>query len=654
MLQAGSREFRGPNANCSRETASSEVATNAGTETDLARRGGIGRGLVLTPMRSGAGSGRRGGLWLALAFVLLLRVPFLNQAVQGDDSIYLTEAAHALVDPLHPNNVKYVFMGDDVDLRGHSHPPGNAWPLAGLLAAFGEVKEIPFHAAYIGFSLIAAWAMWSLAVRFSPHPLWATLLFLAVPAFVVNGGSLEADLPFLAFWMAAVALFCAGRPTLSALAMAGAAMMAYQAVFLIPILAVWLWVSQPPGERARHAWPLLAPLATLVTWQVFIRVSTGAMPASTLMGYFQTYGFQAIQRKLDSALMLAIHSWFIVFASLVPATALLAWRRRHNPETLFLLSWIGLFFAGAVVVFFAGSARYLLPMAAPVALLASWLQPKWLATGFALQLALSLGLAVVNYQHWDACRRFAESLRPLAQDQLSKAHRIWVDDALGLRHYMEVQGALPLRKTQRLRPGDLIVSSELDHAVEVTAPLSVIARAEIRPALPLRLIGLESESGYSTTRGFWPFGVSNGLIDRLTAAQVMERHPTLEYLTFSTPGATEQGVTEQIVSGIDPHDRWMFKSAVVVLKNPVAPARLRLKFYISEQTPARHITLSLDGREVAAQTFPGPGSHTLESALPLRGAGESAAVQVDVDRTFSARGDKRELGVVLIGVGFVR
>ena len=72
---------------------------------------------------------------------------------------------------------------------------------------FGDVKEIPFHAAYIVFSLIAVWAMWSLACRFSERPLWATLLFIAVPAFVVNGGSLEADLPFLAFWMASIALF---------------------------------------------------------------------------------------------------------------------------------------------------------------------------------------------------------------------------------------------------------------------------------------------------------------------------------------------------------------------------------------------------------------------------------------------------------------
>ena len=81
-------------------------------------------------------------LLLALALVFLIRVPFLNQAIQGDDHIYLTEAEHALIDPLHPSDVKYVFLGDEVDLRGHSHPPGNAWPLAALILLAGDVKEI--------------------------------------------------------------------------------------------------------------------------------------------------------------------------------------------------------------------------------------------------------------------------------------------------------------------------------------------------------------------------------------------------------------------------------------------------------------------------------------------------------------------------------
>ena len=51
-------------------------------------------------------------LLLCLGLVLLIRLPFLNQAIQGDDHIYLTEAQHALIDPLHPSDVKYVFLGE--------------------------------------------------------------------------------------------------------------------------------------------------------------------------------------------------------------------------------------------------------------------------------------------------------------------------------------------------------------------------------------------------------------------------------------------------------------------------------------------------------------------------------------------------------------
>src|SRR5579871_5248203 len=105
-------------------------------------------------------------LALVLAVVLFIRLPFLNQAIQGDDVYYLAQAEHAQIDALHPNHVPYVFLGDRVDLRGLPHPPFNAWFLGLLLAAAGDIHEVPFHAAYILFSLIAALAMWSLARRF--------------------------------------------------------------------------------------------------------------------------------------------------------------------------------------------------------------------------------------------------------------------------------------------------------------------------------------------------------------------------------------------------------------------------------------------------------------------------------------------------------
>jgi hypothetical protein len=102
---------------------------------------------------------RSRGLILLLAAVVLMRLPFLNQAIQGDDVYYLAAAEHAQIDPLHPNDVRYVFQGDRVDLRGHPHGPLNPWALGALLAVFGDVREVPFHAAYIVFSLIAAAAM---------------------------------------------------------------------------------------------------------------------------------------------------------------------------------------------------------------------------------------------------------------------------------------------------------------------------------------------------------------------------------------------------------------------------------------------------------------------------------------------------------------
>lgn len=579
-----------------------------------------------------------GALPLILLAALAIRLPFLNQAVQGDDDTYLTEASHALIDPLHPSNVKYIFEGGEVDLRGHTHPPGNAWPLAGLIAAFGGVREIPFHAAYLVFSLIAAGAMWSLARRFSPQPVWATLLFLATPALVVSGNSLEADLPFLAFWMVSIAAFTAGgsRNTILAVAaMAMAAMMAYQAIFLIPILAVYVWLFR---RRDRLAWmAIFTPAIVIAAWQLFTRLTTGAMPAAVLAGYLTL--LETLQAKAQNAVMLAIHTCFLVFPALLPPALALAWRKRREPETRFLLCWIAIFFVCAVALFFAGAARYLLPMAAPVALLASRLQARWLAPALALQLALGLGLAAANGQHMDGYRQFAASMRGP-----TSGHRVWVNGEWGLRTYFEAQGALPLTRSQPLRPGDVVITSELTKAVDVTAPVTSIGRLEIRPSIPLRLIGVESNSGYSTLRGFWPFGVSTGVVDRMRADVAGERHATLEYLAL--PAASEQ-----IVGGIWP-DGWMGRSGVVLLKSPASAMPLKATFFISEKAAARQVWLLLDGREVASATYDSPGLHTLSTAAAVQPAGATATVEIRIDRTFTAPPDTRELGLVLTGVGF--
>src|SRR3954454_14204935 len=107
--------------------------------------------------------GRRWSLLLIVGIVLLIRLPFLNQAVQGDDPKFIWIAEHALIDPLHPNHTQYIFQGESVDMRGHPHPPGNSYVLAGLIALFGDVREVPFHFVYCVFTVIAVVAMYFLA-----------------------------------------------------------------------------------------------------------------------------------------------------------------------------------------------------------------------------------------------------------------------------------------------------------------------------------------------------------------------------------------------------------------------------------------------------------------------------------------------------------
>jgi hypothetical protein len=625
--------------------------------------------------------------WLIVVlFVLALRLPFLHQAIQGDDPYYLYGAEHAQIDPLHPHSTRYLFQGDLVDMRGLPHPPLNAWILAALLAVLGNVSEAPFHFLYMLWSLIAALAMWSLARRFCDRPgmaMMATLLFLAVPAFVVNGNSLEADLPFLAMWMAAIALFVKAVDENSPSMLAGSAMFAllaglaaYQAILLTPVLAVYLF------EKRRSRWGswkiawvviLIAP-AALAAWQLFEWASTGVLPAAVLAGYMKSYSLEAAANKLRSAAALIGHAGWIVSPIVVFFLGSGKWRwiaagaaavgaliYDANPifvvavaSGVFLLAtclrrdfislWILIFFGGAAVVFFAGSARYLLPIAAPVAILAVRLCPRpVLIAGFALQMLLSLGLAMVNYQHWDAYRQFAESLEKDASE-----HRVWINAEWGLRWYLEQEGALPMARDQIVASGDIVVTSALALPLAVNAPLAPISEIEIRPAIPLRIISLDRRSAYSAVsdRGLLPFEISTAPIDRVRAEVVTERNPQLIWISPADPQAAAQ-----IISGLSP-DGWMSDKATILLKRPDHLLPLRLEILIPALSPARHVQMLVNGQLVAEDTFAKPGNYVISVPPDASLKGAALTVTLTVDATFSVPTDRRRLGIVIIGVGF--
>ncbi len=409
------------------------------------------------------------------------------------------------------------------------------------------------------------------------------------------------------------------------------------------------------------------------------------MPAAVLAGYMRSYNFTALAQSARGAAALVVHlawivspvillalvplgrRWLWIVAAVAAAAAafydlnplfwvsfglgvwVLAWCANGTTGGTtgrgFLGWWILLFFAPAVLVFFAGSARYLLPVAAPLAILAANQSRQSIAlAGAALQLALALGLAVVNYQHWNTYRRFAEIVAEQA-----RGRRVWVNADWGLRYYLEAAGGVALTTNPQVQPGDIVVTSDLGNSLPAGTPLTPLTQIEIRPRLPLRLISLNGRSAYSFgSRGLLPFEISTAPIDRVRAEIAIA--PELSYLDPHDPKAAAQ-----FISGISA-DGWTAKEATVLLKVPAKANRLAASFYLQASAPARHATLSANGVVLAQGDL--RSTDTIYSiSAPFSAAAVppgtvSMAVTLSVDKTFSVPGDARDLGVILTGIGF--
>jgi hypothetical protein len=257
----------------------------------------------------------------------------------------------------------------------------------------------------------------------------------------------------------------------------------------------------------------------------------------------------------------------------------------------------------------------------------------------------------VNYQHWDGYRRFAQSQK--AAMQPAPGGNIWVNGEWGFRYYMERAGAQPVLRGQTLQPGDVIVTSALGYPVPVARgglEFQTVAQYTITPLIPLRLMGLDARSAYTTNAfGLRPFGIGAGPIDLIRLEQVSERQPRLSRLMMNAPEAEEQ-----IVRGIHSLEagnwRWMGGEGVLRLKPPglVGAVRVRVRVTIPEVVPGRVVSIALNGVPLAEYRLT-EGSHEIRTGAVTLPPGESAGATVTlrVDKTLSSPADARELGVIL-------
>jgi len=91
---------------------------------------------------------------------------------------------------------------------------------------------------------------------------------------------------------------------------------------------------------------------------------------------------------------------------------------------------------------------------------------------------------------------------------------------------------------------------------------------------------------------------------------------------------------------------------VLALRVPTQPAPIAVRFFIPPQAVARRVTVLLDDKEIAAQSYTQPGAYSLQSP-PLRPDRAAVLISIVVDATFRTPGDSRDLGIVLMSAGFV-
>ena len=572
-------------------------------------------------------------------FTLLLHLPFLFQPVQENEVNYLDIAKQVLERPLTPLNFRYVFQGRLVDMAGHPHPPLNAYILALLWVLWGGFSPLFFHAAHLLFALTISFAAYALAARFTTQPLWAALLVASSPLVQVNTNTLAAEGLTLAFLLLGAALYLRERFLAGGIFLALAGFTALQALALPPILLLsYAWRrARPP----RAAWAAAAaPFLLLGAWQALQFALIHRLPFAVLFGYMTgpTFGKLSLKGKnalamlqhlgvlvtllplsrlrpvllvpgLLAAVLVPGYPWWerallLVFVSLGIHALLWLWNARNSEP--FLAGWCLLYFAFALVAFFAGAARYLLPLVAPMVLLAvrqCATRPRWLALALAFNTFLGLHLSFATY----------EFARVYPQLQPPPGDTFLVNGEWGFRYYMTQRGGRMLQQSSVPLPGEWIVSSEMSLAGNygslagaLAVPLEV---RELSVRSSLRVMDRYAHSGFSSvTFGLLPFSFSRRPLDRITYAR------TSPFLNLEAPWTPTQF-----------HGRLVYLPASgAAIHLPLEPAwqSLHLALFGSESGQATFKIRDLSGRVLLQESFEVHEELWEPRTVPLDGARE--------------------------------
>jgi hypothetical protein len=445
-----------------------------------------------------------------------------------DDTAHLEIARWIAAHPLHPMSGTLNWHGVDEPIYLTNQPHLYFYLLAlwGTLFSYGEAA---MHVLQAFFSLAAILLFHRIALRLVPaHAIWLTGMLALGPSFVVEQ-NLMVDVPLLALWLLFFHALIAGadadaegqprRFRVAALACAGALLVKYSSLILLPILIAVIIYER----RWRFGWAVLVPLVTLGAWSAFNYLDYGGihiaerpptleqgfyLPPRQFVAWILTLGaitpfglvtivrlFPALHRRgpaiyTMTALLLTLlvaavaagqlGEWladkilraaFLANAgAMVAALAVAAFRRladrrafwppsARDSRLLILLLWIAghLAFYSLFAPFMA--VRHLLLVLPAVLLVGSLLWPARLPRADAtFGLLVSLILAgALGWADWRAANFFRDEAATIRATLPAGAH-IWFTGHWGWQWYAEQNGlrALDVERSE-LVPGDFLV-----------------------------------------------------------------------------------------------------------------------------------------------------------------------------------------------------
>jgi 4-amino-4-deoxy-L-arabinose transferase-like glycosyltransferase len=517
---------------------------------------------------------------LALPALLLSAVallPFLDKPFTIDDTVFLSEARHAVSDPLHPT--AFSMNWDHAYERLSAIVPTGpvmAWLLVPSIMAGGE--EWIAHAVGLVALWLAIVATVSLALRSGLSPRWAAgagLLLASTPTALAMAGTAMPDVPAMALGVAGLERLVAWREErrwhqgVVAAILLGLAPMTRSHLVLLFGVGVLLLVRDPFSwiDWRRGPWTRWLPIAAAAFVAIAVAIGTrdpepGGGDLASAAAHFTSLWSVASNAiafpthfVLTSAFGLGwtalrwraiVKRYWVVIAGAVLAAFLLdqtyavgiqyavapvftlavaalvdvlidAWRRRDGLQ-LALGAW--LLVPLPVVIYVQMPSKYLLASAPAAALLLARAMAERPALGrraFAMATVLGAALGVAILSADSAMAEVGrEGARRLIAPQVAAGRRIWYVGHWGFQWYAEKAGAR-CWSTEPPYPmeGDLIASDWIS-AYTLVKDLEVLTHlARVEKTQPgLRIMSREQGVGFYTNHwGYLPLIWGDGPVD---------------------------------------------------------------------------------------------------------------------------------------------